>query len=88
MTIIDADMLWRQFGAAIDMLREPIRDCPDELWEQSLWGDQADQWVARKAPPSVPPYRMLRDPQMPESTEFREGWEHGAPGKDAGETVQ
>ncbi len=46
MSIIGNEMLWRQFGAAIDMLREPIRDCPDELWEQSLWGDQADQWVA------------------------------------------
>ncbi len=46
MTIISNEMLWRQFGAAIDMLSEPIRDCPDELWEQSLWGDRADQWVA------------------------------------------
>jgi hypothetical protein len=21
-------------------------DCPDELWEKSLWEDQPDQWVA------------------------------------------
>ena len=44
--IIDNQMLWRQFGAAIDMVRDALRDCPDELWEKSLWGDQPDQWVA------------------------------------------
>ncbi len=33
MTIIDNEMLWRQFGAAIDMLGETLRACPDELWE-------------------------------------------------------
>jgi hypothetical protein len=31
MTIIDRDMLWRQFGAAIDMLGDALRDCLDEL---------------------------------------------------------
>ena len=46
MTIIDNKMLHRQFAAAIDMLAETLRDCPDELWEQPMWGDQADQWVA------------------------------------------
>lgn len=46
MTIIDNEMLWRQFGAAIDMLSECLRDCPAELWEKSLWEDQPDQWVA------------------------------------------
>ena len=46
MTIIDNDMLWRQFGASIDMLSECLRDCADELWEKSLWDDQPDQWVA------------------------------------------
>ena len=46
MTIIDNEMLWRQFGAAIDMLGEALRDCPDELWEKRLWEDQPDQWVA------------------------------------------
>ena len=46
MTIIDNEMLWRQFGAAIDMLGECLHDCPDELWEKSLWEDQPDQWVA------------------------------------------
>jgi hypothetical protein len=46
MTIIDNEMLWRQFGAAIDTLRDALRDCPDELWEKRLWEDRPDQWVA------------------------------------------
>jgi hypothetical protein len=46
MLIIDNAMLWRQFGAAIDMLGDALRDCPDELWERNLWADQPDQWVA------------------------------------------
>lgn len=45
MNIIDSEMLWRQFGAAIDMFGETLRDCPDELWEKRLWEDQSDQWV-------------------------------------------
>ncbi len=45
-TIIDNEMLWRQFSVAIDMLGSALRDCPDELWEKSLWADQPDQWVA------------------------------------------
>jgi hypothetical protein len=47
MSIINNEMLWRQFGAAIDMLGEAIRGCPDDLWEKPLWKDQPDQWVAR-----------------------------------------
>jgi hypothetical protein len=50
MTIIDSGMLWRQFGAAIDMLGEALRDCPDDLWEMTLWDDPADSWVARGFP--------------------------------------
>jgi hypothetical protein len=46
MTIIDNEMLWRQFGAAIDMLADAMRGCPDELWEGRLWEDEPDQWVA------------------------------------------
>ncbi|MFT3890519.1 MAG: DinB family protein [Anaerolineales bacterium] len=46
MDIIDNEMLWRQFGAAIDMFGDTLRDCPDELWEKRLWEDQSDQWVA------------------------------------------
>lgn len=44
--MIDKGMLWRQFGAAIDMLGDALSGCPDELWEGVLWGDHADQWVA------------------------------------------
>lgn len=46
MAILDKEMLWRQFGVAIDTLRDALRACPDELWEKSLWEDQPDQWVA------------------------------------------
>jgi hypothetical protein len=46
MNIINNEMLWRQFGAAIDMLGDALRDCPDEQWEKRLWEDQSDQWVA------------------------------------------
>jgi hypothetical protein len=46
MTIIDNDMLWHQFGAAIDEMGNALRECPDELWESMLWQDQPDQWVA------------------------------------------
>ena len=45
MTIIDNEMLWRQFGVAIDMLGDALRDCPDDLWEKRLWENQPDQWV-------------------------------------------
>jgi hypothetical protein len=44
--LIDNEMLWRQFGATIDMLSDALRDCPDELWEKTLWEDQPGQWVA------------------------------------------
>jgi len=47
MAIIDNGMLWRQFSAAIDMLGDALRDCPDELWETQLWEDRPDQWVAK-----------------------------------------
>ena len=46
MAIVDNELLWCQFGAAIDMLRDALRDCPDELWEKRLWTDQPNQWVA------------------------------------------
>ena len=46
MPIIDNQMLWRQFGAAIQMLHDALDDCPDELWEARPWQDQPDQWVA------------------------------------------
>ena len=32
--------LWRQFGAAIDMLENALRACPDELWSARLRGGE------------------------------------------------
>ncbi len=29
--------LWQQFGAAIDMLDNAERACPDQLWQERLW---------------------------------------------------
>jgi DinB superfamily len=46
MAIIDNAMVWRQFAVAIDSFGDALRSCPDELWEQRLWEDQPDQWVA------------------------------------------
>jgi DinB superfamily len=34
------ETLWRQFNAAIDMLENAIRTCPDELWSEHLWREQ------------------------------------------------
>ena len=34
--------LWRQFGAAIDMLENALEACPASLWQKRLWGDSAD----------------------------------------------
>ncbi len=34
------NLLWRQFGAAIDMLENSIRACPDDLWHARLWQEQ------------------------------------------------
>ena len=41
--------LWRQFGAAIDMLDKALVACPDALWTQRLW---------RTPPPSEFPPRF------------------------------
>ena len=46
MTIINNEMLWRQFDVAIKSFGDALRECPDELWEKQLWEDQSDQWVA------------------------------------------
>ncbi|HLW02236.1 MAG TPA: DinB family protein [Ktedonobacterales bacterium] len=35
--------LWRQFGAAIDMLDNALLGCPDSLWRGRLWGNAADR---------------------------------------------
>lgn len=34
--------IWRQFGAAIDMLEGAITLCPEELWTLALWKDSDD----------------------------------------------
>src|SRR5690242_17474003 len=39
--------LWRQFGAAIDMLEDALLACPDSLWTQPLW--------RTPPPPKFPP---------------------------------
>jgi len=39
-------VVWKQFGAAIDMLDNAVMACPDALWRQPVWHD-----------PSVPPQR-------------------------------
>jgi DinB family protein len=33
--------IWRQFGAAIDMLENALRACPDELWRERLYDEHA-----------------------------------------------
>ena len=38
---IDKEILWRQFGASIDMFGSALRDCPEELWGESLWEDRS-----------------------------------------------
>jgi hypothetical protein len=37
MTVFWKEVVWQQFGAAIDMLDDAVRACPDELWETRLW---------------------------------------------------
>ena len=46
-TIIDNEILWRQFTVTIDSFRQALSNCPDELWEKQLWADEPDQWVAK-----------------------------------------
>lgn len=35
-------LLWNQYGAAIDMLDEAIRMCPDNLWTTAVYEDEDD----------------------------------------------
>ena len=35
--------IWHQFGAAIDMLDNALRACPDELWHERLWNNPSEQ---------------------------------------------
>ena len=34
-------ILWKQFGAAIDMLDNALVSCPDALWRQAVWQDSS-----------------------------------------------
>ncbi len=36
--------LWRQFGAAIDMLENALVACPTPLWKERLWRDPPEPW--------------------------------------------
>ena len=36
--------LWRQFGAAIDMLDDALVACPASLWTQRLWRETPPPW--------------------------------------------
>jgi uncharacterized damage-inducible protein DinB len=40
-------VLWKQFGAAIDMLDGALAACPDSLWQERLWSGPL--------PPDLPP---------------------------------
>lgn len=35
-------ILWQQYGAAIDMLDNALRACPEPLWRDRLWDDPTD----------------------------------------------
>jgi hypothetical protein len=35
-------VIWQQFGAAIDMLDNALRACPEEHWQDSPWTDPTD----------------------------------------------
>ncbi len=35
-------IVWNQYGAALDMLEDAIRLCPDSLWTAVLWKDPED----------------------------------------------
>ena len=41
--IVWRTILWQQLGAAIDMLNDALRACPDELWRDRLWDAPADR---------------------------------------------
>lgn len=36
------NLVWQQFGAAIDMFSDAINLCPDRLWTVQLWDDEED----------------------------------------------
>ncbi|MGA7671751.1 MAG: DinB family protein [Nitrolancea sp.] len=38
------DVIWRQFGAAIDMLDNALTACPDSLWTERIWSHPPSPW--------------------------------------------
>ena len=42
MTIDYRTIVWKQYGAAIDMFGDAIRLCPEHLWTATLWKDAED----------------------------------------------
>jgi hypothetical protein len=46
------DIIWQQFGAAIDTLDDALRACPDHIWEATLWENPAE-------PPSYAQFWLL-----------------------------
>jgi hypothetical protein len=50
-------IIWQQFGAAIDMLDNALRACPDELWRDRLWDDPpSDQRIPSSGFSFIIPY--------------------------------
>jgi hypothetical protein len=43
MNITWRTIIWQQFGAAIDMLDNALRACPDELWHDRLWDTPSER---------------------------------------------
>src|SRR5215207_5244778 len=43
MNITWKTIIWQQFGAAIDMLDNALRACPDELWRDRVWDDPSER---------------------------------------------
>ena len=37
------NIIWQQFGAAIDDLDNALRACPDDLWHGRLWDDPQEE---------------------------------------------
>src|SRR5262245_49080422 len=35
-------IIWQQFGAAMNMLENTLRACPDGLWRDNIWDDPTD----------------------------------------------
>ena len=35
--------IWQQFGAAIDMLDNALRACPDQLWRDRFWNNPSER---------------------------------------------